>query len=91
MNPLSSLFIVGHVAASLLIMLMLMFVPSVHGCSCLVPDTAVERANDVRNSRTKLAVIARFTNETTYIDIDREHGPQEMETQNTTFIGRYYK
>ena len=65
--------------------LMLMLVPSVHGCSCLVPDTAVERANDVRNSRTKLAVIARFTNETTYIDIDenREHGPQEMETQNT--------
>ena len=33
-------------------------------------------------------MIARFTNETTYIDIDenREHGPQEMETENTTFI-----
>ena len=65
-------------------------VPTVHGCSCAPQqDTATERANDIINTKSiNLVVIASFINETTYTDIDenRNDGPPELETQNTTFI-----
>ena len=99
MNLLSPLFIVGHVvpiksAASNLVLLVLVIVllaPSVHGCSCSPPPhTASERATTIMNSEwTNLVVLARFTKKTAYIDVDenREHGlPIELKTQNTTFI-----
>ena len=70
------------------VVVLLTSLPTVHGCSCAPQqDTATERANDIINT-VKLVVIASFTNETTYIDVDenRNEGPPELEAQNTTFI-----
>ena len=83
------LFIGGmNVAIFLASTIAILLVPSIHGCSCSPPpNTAAERANDIINY-SNLVVLARFTKKTTYIDVDenREHGPPELKTQNTTFI-----
>lgn len=69
---------------------LLLALPTIHGCSCAPQlDTAIERANDIINTESiNLVVIASFTNETTYIDVDenRNEGPPELETQNTSFM-----
>ena len=79
---LSPRFIDRHVlpielAASFLVVVMIMLLPSVHGCMCSPPpDTAAERATNIM-TWTNLAVIARFTNETHTL-MTHDYGPSDL-------------
>ena len=87
-----------NVAIFLASTITILLVPSIHGCECSPPpNTAAERANDIINY-SNLVVLARFTNETTYLvhsydfptnvddDDDYERIPPEFDTQDTTFL-----